>query len=100
MLPGIFIGNALNCGGGWAGDLIIETGTASRTTNVASEVHMLYTFSRWPGMSGKANDAVSAYTQVTMSDASRLHKLRETECANSLDQGPWKPWSETLGYHR
>ena len=34
------------------------------------------------GMSGEANenDVVSAYTQVNMSDASRLLKLPETEC--------------------
>ena len=40
------------------------------------------TISRLPGMSGEANDAVSAYTQVKMSDALRmlLLLLLETEC--------------------
>ena len=31
--------------------------------------------------SGETNDAVSAYTLVKMSDASRLLEIRETECA-------------------
>ena len=32
------------------------------------------------GMSGEANDVVSAHTLVKMSDASRLLELPETEC--------------------
>ena len=40
---------------------------------------LLNTISRLLGMSGEANDAVSAYTQVKISDASRALKLPETE---------------------
>ena len=42
--------------------------------------NVLDTTSRLPGLSGEVNDAVSAYTQVKMSDASRSHKRQETEC--------------------
>ena len=38
------------------------------------------TVSRLPGMSGEVNDAISAYSEVKMSDASRLLKLPETDC--------------------
>ena len=41
---------------------------------------VLDTISRLPGMLGEASDAVSAYTQVKMSDAPRLLELPETEC--------------------
>ena len=42
------------------------------------------TISRLPSMSGDTNDAVSEYTQVKMSDASKLHKLPETESAQAM----------------
>ena len=48
-----------------------EGASASHVT----AVKVLDTISRLPGMSGEANDAVSAYTQVEMSDASRLLDL-------------------------
>ena len=41
---------------------------------------VLDTISRLPGMSGEANNAVSAYTQVKMIDASRMLVRLETEC--------------------
>ena len=40
----------------------------------------LDTIARMPGMKGEASDAVSAYTQVFMAEASRLLKLPGTEC--------------------
>ena len=50
--------------------------SASRLT--AAKV--LDTSSRWPGMSGEANGALSSYTQEKMSDASRFLNLLETGC--------------------
>ena len=42
-----------------------------------SSAGVLDTVSRLPGMSGKANDAVPAFTHGNMSDASILFKLPE-----------------------
>ena len=53
----------------------------------------LDTISQLPAMSGEVIDAVSAYTQVKVSDASRLLEFPETE----WDQIASKPSSETLG---
>ena len=44
----------------------------------AAEV--LDTISQLPGMSGEANNAVSAHALVKMSDASRLLEILETDC--------------------
>ena len=63
-------------------------GCAVFTEQGASASHMtaatvLDTISRLPGMSGEANDAVSAFTQVKMSDASRLlmfHERNAQQC--------------------
>ena len=60
-------------------------GYAVYTEQGASASHMtgdkvLDTITRLPGMSGKANAAVSAHTQVKISDASRLLELPETAC--------------------
>ena len=41
---------------------------------------LLDTISLFPGMAGEANDAVSAYTQVRMSDGTRPSRLPEKEC--------------------
>ena len=41
---------------------------------------VLDTIARLPGLSSEANDAVSAFTQVKMSDASTLFELPVTEC--------------------
>ena len=42
---------------------------------------LLDTVSRPPGVAGETNDAVSAYTRITMKDVPRLLKLLETECS-------------------
>ena len=60
-------------------------GCAVFTEQGASASHMtaaevLDTISQLPGMSGEANDAVSAHAQVKMSDASRLLEILETDC--------------------
>ena len=66
-------------------------GYAVLTDPGASASHMtpaqvLDLISRTPGMSGEADDAVSAHIQVKMSDASKLLKLPETECP-TLQEG-------------
>ena len=60
-------------------------GSAVFTEKGASASHLTAapawdTISRLPDMLGEANDAVSAYTQVNVSDASRWLKLTETAC--------------------
>ena len=45
-----------------------------------SAAEVLDTISQLPGISGDANGAVSAYTQVKMSDAFRLLEVLETGC--------------------
>ena len=74
---------------------------------------VLDTVLRVPGMSGEANDAVSAYTQVKMSDASRLLARPVTECPtvwiglprnrrpkhlDNIDD-PMVPWERNLYGH-
>ena len=58
--------------------VLTEKKEASASHMTAAKV--LDTISQLPGMSGVANDAVSAYTQVKLSDSSILLKLPETEC--------------------
>ena len=71
-------------------------GYAVSTEQEASASHMtaakvLGTMSRLPSMSEEANDAVSAHTQVKMSDAYRLLKLPETECPTTKNG-----WTQSL----
>ena len=40
----------------------------------------LDTISKFPGLTGEASGAVSAFTQVKMGDAPKLSKLPESEC--------------------
>ena len=55
--------------------------------------------SRLPGCSGQAADAVSAYTQVKMEDASTFLKNPKSECPDiwiRLPKHKWpKSWSST-----
>ena len=59
------------------GDTFTEQGGSASHMTAAK---VMDTLSPLSGMSGEANDAVSAYPQVKMIDASRLLKLPETEC--------------------
>ena len=49
-------------------------------SQAAAAATFLDTMSRRPSMTGEANDAVSAYTQVHMSEAHRLLRPPEKEC--------------------
>ena len=69
--------------GGWA--VFTEQGASASQMTAAKVLDIV---SQLPGMSGTANNAVSAYTQVKMSG----YGMR-----NSLGQAPSKPLSETLG---
>ena len=56
--------------------------------------------SRLPKCAGQAAHAISAYTQVRMEDASKLHKIPESECPDfwiRLPRHKWrKSWLKTL----
>ena len=58
-------------------------GVFTEQGSLASQVtasKVMYIISRLPGCAGQAADAVSAYTQVKMEDASTLLKVPESEC--------------------
>ena len=72
-------------------------------TKGASKSHMtaekvLGTLSRLPGMSGEANDAVSADTQVKMSDGFRLLELLDPKHWDIIDD-PMVPQERNLHGH-
>ena len=52
-------------------------------------------FSRLPGCSGQAADAVSASTQVKMEDASTSIKLPKLECPDIWIRLPKHKWPES-----
>ena len=58
---------------------------------------VMYIISRLPGCAGQAADAVSAYTQVKMEDASKIMKNPKSECPDiwiCLPRHKWpKSWS-------
>ena len=52
----------------------------TRTASQLAAATVLDTISLFPGMAEEANDGVSGYTQVRMSDATRLSGLLEKRC--------------------
>ena len=54
--------------------------------------------SRLPGCSGQAADAVSAYSQVRMEDASTLFKIPKSECPYIWIRLPRHKWPKSLEY--
>ena len=50
---------------------------------------------RVPGCSGQVADAVSAYTQVNMEDASKLLKIPKSECPDIWIRLPRHKWSKS-----
>ena len=50
---------------------------------------------RLPGCAGQADDAVSAYTQVKMEDASALLKLPKSECPDIWIRLPKQKWPKS-----
>ena len=51
--------------------------------------------SRLPGCAGQAADAISAYTQVKMEDASKLLKIPKSECPDIWIRLPRHIWRKT-----
>ena len=51
--------------------------------------------SRLPGCAGQAADAVSAYTQVKMEDASKLLKIPKSECPDIWIRLPGHKWPKS-----
>ena len=51
--------------------------------------------SRLPGCAGQAADAVSAYTQVTMEDASKLLKIPKMDCPDIWIRLPGHKWPKS-----
>ena len=52
-------------------------------------------FSRLTGCAGQAADAVSAYTEVTMEDASKLLKIPKSECSDIWIRLPRHRWPKS-----
>ena len=71
-----------------------EQGSSASQMTAATVMDII---SRLPGCSGQAADAVSAYTQVRMVDASTLSKIPKSECPDiwiCLPKHKWpKSWS-------
>ena len=51
---------------------------------------------RLPGCDGQAAVAVSAYTQVKLEDAPRLHKILKSECPDVWIRFPRHKWPKSL----
>ena len=60
--------------------------TAAKVTDIIS---------RLPGCSGQAADAVSAYTQVQMEDASKLLKILKSQCPDIWIRLPRHKWPKS-----
>ena len=74
--------------------VLIEQGSSASQMTAAKVMDII---SRLPGCAGEAADAVSAYTQVKMEDASKFLKIPKSECPDRwirLPQHKWpKSWS-------
>ena len=51
--------------------------------------------SRWPGCAGQAADAISAYMQVKMEDASKFLKTPKSECPDNWIRLPRHKWPKS-----
>ena len=70
-----------------------EQGSSASQMTAAKVMDMK---SRLPGCSGQAADAVSAYTQVKMEDASTLLKIPKSECPDIWIHPPKHKWPKSL----
>ena len=66
-----------------------EQGSSASQMTAAKVMDII---SRLPGCSGQAADAVSAYTQVKMGDASTLLKIPKSECPDIRTRLPKHKW--------
>ena len=69
-----------------------EQGSSASQMTAAKVMDII---SRLPGCAGQAADAVSAFTQVKMEDASKLLKIPESECPDIWIRLPRHQWPKS-----
>ena len=73
-------------------EVLTEQGSSASQMTAAKVMDII---SRLPGCDGQAADAVSAYTQVKMEDASKLLKIPRSECPDIWIRLPRHKWPKS-----
>ena len=86
----VFRGDIVKDAGSYA--VFTEQGSSASQMTAAEVMDVI---ARLPDCDGHAADSVSAYTQVKMEDAPRLHKISKSECPDVWMRFPRHTWPKS-----